>query len=412
MLNCKKAYFGAEVSLTVKKKTEKNANAAEDKKLRGQETGEDRLNWRYQDKQYNESFKKWRKQKQDSVGFYFVEKPDRLTYQDGVGFINDYPEAHEAKTFRRVLNILGLVLLYRVIVDILFIYFFPLIMEKMGMNIYYSFFSGGRYGSRTLITFLDIFQQILGRLVPTALLIRHLEIPASVMLPTKVTNKPMFEFSFFAALFTAGVCAVMTFFYNGILGVFRIDAMPSYTVSADSDGIAYTIIVCVLAVPIISEFCTHGVILQLVRQFGDGTAIFVTSLIIAASSYDIVSFPFVAATSFVTGYFVIRTGSVITGVIMRVITRAYVCVLCYISFYADPAYSAVLMRAFVFVTIMIGLIASVWFLYNKSDSFSMRIKPGYMSFGRKILEAATCIPVVIWFAMTFLVTALNIKFTH
>ena len=70
------------------------------------------------------------------------------------------------------------------------------------------------------------------------------------------------------------------------------------------------------------------------------------------------------------------------------------------------------MRVFVFVTIMIGLIASVWFLCNKSDSFSMRIKPGYMSFGRKILEAATCIPVVIWFAMSFLVTALNIKFIH
>lgn len=396
----------------MKKKTEKNVKTEEDKKLRSQETGEDRLNWRYQDKQYNESFKKWRKQKQNSVGFYFVEKPDRLTYQDGVGFINDYPEVHEANAFRRVLNILGLILLYRAIVDILFIYFFPPIMEKMGMNIYYSFFTGERYGSKTLITFLDIFQQILDRVVPTALLIRHLEIPVSVMLPTKVTNKPMFGFSFFAALFTAGVCSVMAYFYNGILGVFRIDAISSYTVSADSDGIAYTIIVSILAVPIISELCSHGVILQLVRQFGDGTAIFVTSLIIAASSYDIVSFPFVAAASFVTGYFVIRTGSVITGIIMRIITRAYVCVLCYISFYADPSYSAVIMRAFVFVTIMIGLIASVWFLYNKSDSFSMKIKPGYMSFGRKILEAATCIPVVIWFALTFFVTALNIKFTH
>lgn len=400
------------MSLTVKKKTEKNGKNGEDKKLRIQETGEDRLNWRYQDRQYNESFKNWRRQKQDSVGFYFVEKPNRLTYQDGMGFINDYPEAHEAKTFRKVLNILGLVLLYRVVVDIFFIYFLPLIMEKMGMNIYYSFFSGERYGSRTLITFLDIFQQILGRAVPTALLIKHLEIPASVMLPTKIINKPMFGFSFFAALFTASVCSVMAFFYNGILGVLRIDAMTSYTVSADSDGIAYTVVVCILAVPIISELCTHGVILQLVRQFGDGTAIFVTSLIIAASSYDIVSFPFVAATSFVTGYFVIRTGSVITGVIMRIITRAYVCVLCYISFYADPAYNAVIMRAFAFVTIMIGLTASVWFLYNKSDSFSMNIKPGYMSFGRKILEAANSIPVVIWFAMVFLVTALNIKFMH
>lgn len=393
-------------------KTKKIKKESGEKLSRDQETGDDRLNWRYQDKQYNESFKKWRRQKRDSVGFYFVEKPDRLTYQDGVGFINDYPEAHEAKVFRRVLTILGLVLLYRVIVDIFFMFLFPMAMEKMGFELYYSFFSGERYGSRALITILDILQQVLGRVVPTALLIRHLEIPASVMLPVKVTNKPMFAFSAFAALLTAGVCSVMAYFYNGLLGSFRIDASPSYSLGADSEGIIYTVVVSLLAVPIISELCTHGVILQLVRQFGDGTAILATSLIIAASSYDIVSFPFVAVTSFVTGYFVIRSGSVITGIIMRIITRTYVCALCYVSFYADPAYNAVIMRAFVFVTIMIGIIALVWFLYNKSDSFSMRIKPGYMSFGRKVLEAATSIPVVIWFAMTFIVTALNIKFTH
>ena len=85
--------------------------------------------------------------------------------------------------------------------------------------------------------------------------------------------------------------------------------------------------------------------------------------------------------------------------------------LCYINYYTDSAYSAIIMRSFVFLTIMIGLIAAVNFLYGKSDSFTMRIRPGYMSFGRKILEAATCIPVVIWLALTFLVTAFNIKFT-
>ncbi|MDE5993021.1 MAG: hypothetical protein K2G87_08235, partial [Oscillospiraceae bacterium] len=90
----------------MKKNTEKY------KKAHTQEPDDDRLNWRYQDKQYNESFKKWRKEKQNSVGFYFVAKPDRLTYQDGLGFINDYPEAREAKTFRKVLAILGVILIY------------------------------------------------------------------------------------------------------------------------------------------------------------------------------------------------------------------------------------------------------------------------------------------------------------
>lgn len=385
-------------------------SAEQDKKTQDREQGDDRLNWRYQDKQYNESFKKWRKQKQDSVGFYFVEKPGRLTYQDGVGFINDYPETHEAKAFRKALTMLGLILLYRVIVDIFFKYFLPPVMEKMGMNIYYSAFTGELYGSSTIIAVLDILSPILGRLVPTALLIKHLEIPFSVMLPTRISNKPMFAFSFPAALLTAGVCSVMAYFYNRILFAFKIDAMSSYLIDPETDSLVYTVLVNLLIVPAISELCTHGVILQLVRQFGDGTAIFITSFIIASSAYDIVSFPFVAVTSFAAGYFVIRTGSVITGIVMRVTTRAYIFALCYISFYIDPAYSAVIMRAFVFVTVTAGLIAAVWFLCNRSDSFSMRIKPSYMSFGRKILEAATCIPVVIWFALTFLVTALNIKF--
>lgn len=386
-------------------------NIEKDRKNQDQEQEDDRLNWRYQDKQYNESFKKWRRQKRNSIGFYFVEKPDRLTYQDGRGFINDYPEAYEAKTFRKVLTILGIILLYRVVVDIFFKYFLPPVMESMGMNIYYSFFSGERYGSKTLIALLDISSQILDRVVPTAILIKHLEIPFSVMLPTRVTNKPMFGFAVPAALLAAGVCSVMSYFYNRVLTAFKIDPMPSYTVNTELNGGIYTVLVTLLIVPVISELCTHGVTLQLVRQFGDGTAIFITSLIIALSTYDIVSFPFTAVTAFVTGYFVIRTGSVITGVIMRIVTRCYICALCYINYYADPAYSAIIMRAFVLLTIMIGLIAAVRFLYTKSDSFTMRIKPGYMSFGRKILEAATCIPVVIWLALTFLVTAFNIKFT-
>lgn len=382
-----------------------------DKTMRSQEQDDDRLNWRYQDKKYNESFKKWRRQKRDSVGFYFVAKPDRLTYQDGVGFINDYPECYEVRAFRKALTMLGFILLYRVAVDILFEFLIPPIMQKMGMDIYYSFFSGQRYGSRTIIAALDIASQILGRAVPAALLIKHLEIPFSVMLPMRVTNKPMFAFAFPAALLTAGVCSVMLYFYNEILLMFKIDTTESYSIFPESGNALYIIIVQLLIVPVISELCSHGVILQLVRQFGDGTAICITSLIIAASIYNLSQFPFVAITSFVAGYFVIRTGSVITGIVIRIITRSYLYILCYIKFRADPEYSGVLMRAFVFLTIMIGLVATVRFLCSRSDSFNMKIKPGYMSFGRKILEAATCIPVVIWFALTFLVTALNIKFT-
>lgn len=386
-------------------------NTEKDKKAHTHESDDDRLNWRYQDKQYNESFKKWRREKQNSVGFYFVAKPDRLTYQDGLGFINDYPEEQEAKTFRKVLAVLGLILIYHVTVDIFFTYLLPPVMEKMGMNIYYSIFSGQRYGSSTIIMVLDILSQVLGRVVPAAILVKHLEIPISVMLPTSVTNKSMFRFSAPAALLVASVCSLMAYFYNRVLSVFRIDTESSYAVSVSTEGVLYSVIIQLLVIPIISELCTHGVVLQLVRQFGDGTALFFTSLIIAASTYDVVEIPFAAVTSFVAGYFIIRTGSVITGIIMRIVTRAYIYALCCIRYYTEPLYGSTVITAFILLTLAVGLASAVWFLYNRSDRFTMNVRPSYMSFSSKILEAATSIPVVIWLAMTFLVTAVNIKFT-
>lgn len=389
----------------MKKNTEKN------KKTHTQEPDDDRLNWRYQDKQYNESFKKWRKEKQNSVGFYFVSKPDKFTYQDGLGFINDYPEAREAKTFRKVLAVLGLILIYHVTVDVFFTYLLPPIMEKMGMNIYYSIFSGQRYGSKTIIMLLDILSQILGRVVPAAILVKHLEIPLSVILPTGITNKSMFRFAAPAALLIASVCSVMAYFYHKVIAVFRIDTESSYTVSGDAEEILYAVIIHILIIPIISELCTHGVVLQLVRQFGDGTALFFTSLIIAASTYDIVQIPFAVIISFAAGYFIIRTGSVITGIIMRIVTRAYVYAFCYIKFCMEPLYGTTVTTVFIFLALTVGLVSTIWFLYNRSDRFTMTIKPSYMSFSSKILEAATSIPVVIWLAITFLVTAVNIKFT-
>ncbi len=372
----------------------------------------DRLNWRYQDKEYNENFKKWRKSKRDSIGFYYAANPGRLTYQDGVGFINDYPEAHEAKAFRKALTMLGLVLVYRVTVDIFFSFLLPLLMERIGMNIQYSLFSGQINGSGTLIASLEIAEQLLGRLLPAAVLVKHLEIPFSVMLPMKVTNKPMFGFAVPAALLTAGVCAVMSFFYDGLLSTLGIDVSRSQMIPDSASGMVYAFIANVLIVPIVSELCTHGVILQLIRQFGDGTALFLTSIIIAASAYDITVFMFEAAASFVIGYFIIRTGSVLTGVIMRVTVRAYAFALCLLDSRIDSEYSETFLRAFLFLTLMIGLVSTVRFLYFHSDRFSMTIKTGYMSFGRKVLETAGNIPMVIWFTLTFLVTIFNLRFIN
>lgn len=381
----------------------------ETKETTAAETNEDKTNWRYQDKEYNESFKQWRKQKQNSIGFYFVEKPNQLTYQDKVGFIHDYPEAKEAHAFKRVITVLGFILLYRVVFDIFTAYFLPVFLEMMGMNIHVSFFSGERYGDETFLIILDTITQIVGRILPIAILIRHIQMPFSVMLPTKITNKPMFRFCVPATLLVTSVCSVMSFFYEEILEGTGISTSRSLMVPQDADNLVLFLIQLIL-VSAVSELCIHGVFLQFTRQFGDGTALIITSLINAFCSYDITMMPFIFIITMVIGYFTIRTGSVVTALTMRITQRSFVYILYYLDYVADDSYSGTLIAALFFLSLVIGLAGSVHFFCNYSDRFGILLKERYMSVSSKILSVASSIPIIIWFTLSFVVTVLNLNF--
>ena len=100
-----------------------------------EETGVESFNWRYQDKAYNESYKRWRRRNHESVGFYSAERPNLFTYQDGVGFISGNPEAQELKAFKKVLSVLGTAMLMRMLLEFLSMYFLPpLLNDLAGYN--------------------------------------------------------------------------------------------------------------------------------------------------------------------------------------------------------------------------------------------------------------------------------------
>jgi len=373
------------------------------------ETNDDRISWKYQDKEYNESFKEWRKQKQNSIGFYFVEKPNQLTYQDKVGFIHDYPEAREAHAFRRVMAVLGFILIYKVVFDIFSTYFLPVFLEMMGFDIHTAFFSGERHGNETFIIVLDIITQVVGRILPIAVLVKHLQMPFSVMLPLKITNKPMFRFSIPAILLVTGACSLMSYFYEELLSVFNISSSRSFLVPTETNNLILFLIQMLL-VSIVSELCTHGVFLQFTRQFGDGTALIVTSIIYAVCTYDITMMPFSFVTTMVIGYFTIRTGSVLTAVAMRTVQRFFVYALYFLNYVTDDSYSGTLIAMLLFATIVIGLAGTIHFFCNYSDRFGITLKDRYMSASSKILTAASSIPLIIWFTLSFVITILNLNF--
>ena len=371
---------------------------------------DDQLNWRYQDKSYNELFKKWRKQSKDSHGFYYVDKSNELTYRDGYGFVKDYPEAAESNALSHVYSIIGVTMLLIAAVDIIRLYISPLLFRSLGFDVYYDYFTGEFYGNELLITVMYLFFELLKRFLPMLYCYKKLKMPLKVMIPTKIITRPLFRSAIPISLLTSGVCIALSAIYKLILGNAGLDSMQGIHLPKNPWVFAAAIIINVAVIPAASEIYTRGTVMQLLRQFGDGFAIVITSALTAMVAYDIKQFCYVFVTSVVIGYFTLRTGSIITAVVMRIVSKAFIYLVYCLNRYIGGELSGILIMMVLFLSIMVGLVVLISFMRKHSDKLGMSLKPRYLSFSRKMLSALTNIPVVIGTTTMIIITIINMKF--
>lgn len=373
-------------------------------------TDDDRLNWRYQDKAYNEMFKAWRRQRKDSIGFYYVSKPNELTYLDGYGFVTDYPEAAERNALRKVMNVIGVTMMILGVIDLLYKYAVPNVLAAFGADIYFDKYTKTFYGDEWLILAIDTFFSVIKRLIPLLYVYKKMQMPIKVMIPTRITNRTLFKYAVPVMLFTAGCCTAASGVYERILHFVGIEKDKLFDMPDSKAVLVLFLIVHIILIPIISEMHTRGALLQLLRQFGDGFAIVVTALLTSLISYNISTFCYIFVVSLVIGYFTVRTGSVITAILMRITAAA----VSYGVFMADELVSdensGLVVMILMLIILGVGLVSFVKLLLNYSNNFSLNFKGRYLSFSDKCGITASSIPVVIGLTIIIIHTIINISF--
>lgn len=371
---------------------------------------DDRLNWRYQDKAYNEMFKAWRRQRKDSVGFYYVSKPNELTYLDGYGFVTDYPEAAERNALRKVMNVIGATMMILGVIDLLYKYAVPNVLAAFGADIYFDKYTKTFYGDEWLILGIDVFFNVIKRLLPLWYVYKKMQMPIKVMIPIRITNRTLFRYAVPVMLFAAGCCTAASGMYDLILGLCGISKDKLFDMPDSKAVLVLYLIVHIILIPIISEMHTRGALLQLLRQFGDGFAIVVTALLTSLISYNISTFCYIFVVSLVIGYFTVRTGSVITAILMRITAAA----VSYGVFMADEFVSdensGLVVMILMLIILGVGLVSFVKLLLNYSNNFSLNFKGRYLSFSDKCGIIVSSIPVVIGLTIIIIHTIINISF--
>lgn len=369
---------------------------------------DDRMNWRYQDKSYNELFKNWRRQTKDSFGFYYVNNPNELTYRDGYGFVKEYPEAAEANSMRHVNNVVGISLLVLTFLDMLYTFYMPYLLNKLGFDICYDYFARRLYGNEWLIMALRLVFEALKRIFPIVFCYKWLKMPLKVMFPMKVTNVPLYKYAVPIMLLAAGVNSAVTGVYRFMLNSLNIGTAPAFRLPDDPVQLVASAVVYVVLIPVLSEICTRGVIMQLLRQFGDGFAIISTAFISAAITYNIANFCYTFLVTAVIGYFTVRTGSVKTAIKMRVTSVGFAYLVFIEERLLPQDIGGVVIMATLFTAIMIGLVAVIRFMLRHSDKLGMTMRSRYLTFSEKCYAAITSIPMILWFGLTLIITLMNI----
>ncbi len=354
---------------------------------------------RHLDKEYIGSYRRWRRENKGKYGFFYRNIKNEFSYEDGRGFIKDIPEYAEVSTLSRVnstiCNILTVFLLFKVFTD----YILPLILaNRFGIYIGMNYNAKKLYGDGESVIIYEYITKIIGRLVPLIMLAIVTKMPFSIMFPAKISNKPLFRLCVPAALLVASLGSVMMVPYRMMLEVFHVNNDMNLLVTDNMTVQIMSVILSLFINSVLSELIVHGGFFQLLRQFGDGYALVISGIILALNSEDIRIFPFYFIIGVSTGYFALRTGSILTAITMRITIHFYFYMQSFCAAFPDEDKSAAATLIFMTLCMLTGLVFIVYYMIKNNNKISLPMKDTYLTSYEKAMEFLTNPSVIMWIA--------------
>lgn len=278
-----------------------------------------------QSSDYNQAYKRWRENAPFAFRFYHNTKEH--TYIDGLGFAQMSPHMAERQSLTRNLILLGAVLLLCLVLENLGSYLLTRGLNAFGIPIKWDLVSGFTDISQTTHMLVDTFIRTIKLVIPMGMLVIITRLPKVVWCPLQVNSPSMHRMAIpiTVGLFVVQTCSKMLFNYvTGEMGLESTYDLP--VASGDNLGAwVVGILGQVVLISVVREVFLGGIVLQFFRQYGSGFAILITSFAAGGLCHSLYESGFEFTYSVVICYFVLSTGSVWTGICMRMVLRGLSC---------------------------------------------------------------------------------------
>ena len=369
------------------------------------------VHYRRQTPAYTEAYRKWRSDEKNAFAYNFVEDTREHTYRNGSGFIQRHPSLAEKKSIYRNMNLLGIILIGVLVWDALGVYLFVQVTRLFGSGVRYDHWNGLSLASDGYR--LACLTAVMGveLLLPIVALKRFLKLPGEVLFPTKICNPAMHGMALPLAVILFVTLHRVSELYGGLLNKAGLE-MRGWAFFIP-DSLPLEIASALLQVVLLSalwEVFIHGAVMQSLRQFGDGFALVVSSAIFTLLCHDGTRLFYCAIMSLIIGYYVLCTGSLRTGILMRTLIMAGEYIVYRVEYALRPEEAGLYVTALQFILIAAGLAALFIYCRDKQKMLSFAMPKTYVSVREKILCSLNTLPVMLWIILVILLSIGTLEF--
>lgn len=327
-----------------------------------------------QNKEYDEAYFKWCANESNPYSFNYVQDLREHSYMAGKGFIRHGADTAEQATLHNCLRLLGSVMLVMLLFDAASFILSSYLNGGAPSNIiFYS--DRDSIGDSSVLACMVCSALVILKYI-TAIMIYHMRVklPLKVALPTS-NVKNAFKFNAVVIMLMIVVTGrISNSILSRILGVVGIDSVYIYMFnSTDISAQVVSFIFNCIIVPVLCEIFFRGLVLQSFRQFGDAFAVIVSAAACGLSYFDVSFIGYATLCSLVIGVFTIRSGSIVTAIVMHSVTTTINYLLVFVTIISSDA--GMILSCAVYIVICAGALI-VYSRLNRSKNWSFNIDRG------------------------------------
>ncbi len=306
---------------------------------------------------YNKKFIEWRKNKNNIYAYNFCVNSKESVYIDGQGFVNSAAEIEENAALSRLLRLLGIILLIASVFENVVDKIAVLLLDLIGVNVHYSFYKSVIYGGCTEVAAVVIVIMLLKLVVPAVFAQKNLKMPKQLAFPFCLRNYSELVMAISSALIVSAALGIPSAYSDETKEIYTFFKTYNADVSlwGQKEYVIY-VFFDVIIVSFLYELLFRGCLFTALRQFGDRYAIIITSIAAGLAIQDLRIMPEMILISAVAGISLLRSGTMLSPIIVHVIYKMYMLALTIIEMDSSP--NMVMTRnIFMCVVLIVGIIA-------------------------------------------------------